>query len=81
MKMQDYELSRQDINVQDSFDDIKSILNNGSYELKITAASSPGWTESVNGVMVLSIYGASTRLYISNNNTANGWVYVALTDL
>jgi hypothetical protein len=80
-KISDYDVSKQDINVQDTIDDIKNVINNGAYELKITTASSPGWRESVNGVLVLAIFGASTRLYVSNNNTSNGWAYVDFTDL
>jgi hypothetical protein len=81
VKVQDYELSKQDINVQDCLDDVKNILNKGAYEVKIITSSSPSWQESVNGVLVIAIFGASTRLYVSNTNSPNGWAYGDLFDL
>lgn len=80
-KIQDYDISRQDINVQDTMEDIKTILNRGRYEITVITSSSPSWTESVNGIMVLSIYGATTRLYISNMSATNKWTYFSGTDL
>ena len=80
-KISDYDLSKQDVNVQDTHDDIKTILNLGNYEIKVTSQSYPNWTEKVNGILVLSIFGASKILFISETSAPNGWVYATLTDL
>ena len=69
------------MNVQDTHDDIKTILNLGNYEIKITSQSYPNWTETVDGILVLSRFGASKTLFISDTSAANGWTYVTLTDL
>ncbi len=81
MKISDYDLSKQDVNVQDTHDDIRHILNLGNYEMKIITTSQPNWTESVDGIPVLGKYGASRTLYISDTSSTNGWVYVTLTAL
>jgi len=81
VKINDYDLSKQDINVQDTHDEIKTILNLGRYEVKKVTSSSPTWVESVDGILVLSIYGATATLYISNMTASNKWSYVTLTDL
>jgi len=80
-KVQDYDLSKQDVNVQDTHDEIRNILNLGNYEIKKITSASPGWTESVDGIPVLSIYGASRTLFISDTGATNGWSYVTLTEL
>lgn len=81
MRLQDYDISKENVNIQDTIEDVRNILNRGNYEIKYTTQSSPNWTESVNGILVLSVFGASARLYVSNNSAANGWSYAALTDL
>jgi hypothetical protein len=62
-------------------DQVLRAWNNGLYEVKTISLSEPNWTESIDGILVLSHYGASGRLYISDINTANGWWYVNLTEL
>ncbi len=81
MKVSDYDISRENVNIQDTVEDVKTILNRGNYEVKITTQASPGWTESVNGILVLSIFGATATLWISNTSAANKWSGVILTDL
>lgn len=81
MKINDYDLSRQDINVQDTHDDIKTILNRGQYEIKKISSSYPTWTEPKDGILVLSVFSASRTLFISDTSASNGWVWVTLTEL
>lgn len=80
-KIQDYDLSKQDINVQDTHEEIRNILNNGQYEMKKITSSYPNWSEGKDGVMVLSVFSASRRLYISDMSATSKWSYVALTEL
>lgn len=80
-KVQDYDMSKQDVNMQDTVEDIRTILNLGGYEIKKIALASPNWTESVDGIMILSIYGAQYRLYISDTSATNGWRYIDLLSL
>ena len=81
MKVQNYDTSRENINVQDMFEDIKNILNLGRYEFTKITSSEPSWTEGVDGIAVLSVFGATRRLYISDMSAAKKWVYVTLTEL
>jgi len=74
-------MAKQDVNMQDTVEDIRNILNLGNYEVKKIALAEPNWTESVDGILVLSIYGAQYRLYISDTSATNGWRYCDLTAL
>ena len=74
-------MSKQDVNMQDTVEDVRNILNLGNYEIKKIALASPNWTESVDGILVLSVYGAQYRLYISDTAATNGWRYVTLLTL
>ena len=80
-KVSDYDMSKQDVNMQDTIEDVRSILNLGNYEVKKIALAYPNWTESVDGILVLSVYGAQYRLYISDTSATNGWRYCDLTAL
>jgi len=80
-KVQDYDLAKQDVNVQDTHDDIKNILNLGNYEIKKITSAYPSWTEIVDGIPVLGVYGAQRTLFISDTGSANGWSYVLLSEL
>ena len=81
MKISDYDISKENVNMQDTIEDIRNVLNRGSYEIKVTTQSYPNWTEATDGIMVLSIFGASTTLFISNTNVTSKWTYVSLTNL
>ena len=81
MKVADYDMAKQDVNMQDTIEDVRSILNLGNYEIKKIALANPNWSESVDGILVLSVYGAQYRLYISDTSATNGWRYVALSTL
>ena len=80
-KIQDYDMSKQDVNMQDTIEEVRSVINLGNYEVKKIALANPTWTESVDGILILSVYGAQYRLYISDNSAANGWRYVTLSTL
>ena len=81
MKVADYDMAKQDVNMQDTIEDVRTILNLGNYEVKKIALANPNWSESVDGILVLSIYGAQYILYISDTSATNGWRYVALSTL
>ena len=59
-------MSKQDVNMQDTIEDIRTILNLGNYEVKKIALANPNWSESVDGILVLSVYGAQYRLYLKS---------------
>lgn len=81
MKIQDYSSKGLPLNQRDFNDEMRRAWNNALLEIKKVTTSSPNWTESVDGIMVLSQYGASWRLYISDTAATNKWVYCALTEL
>jgi len=80
-KIQDYDLSKEDTNVQDTHEEIRTILNTGQYEMKKITSSYPNWSEGKDGVMVLSVFSASRTLFISDMSATNKWSYVSLTEL
>ena len=80
-KVSDYDISKQDINVQDTFEDVRTILNLSRYEIKKITSSYPNWTEAVDGILVLCVFGASRVLFVSDMGATNKWSYVALTEL
>ena len=63
--IQDYDLSKERVELQDWADEVRTLINNGNFEIEVTAASSPAYTAPNETKMVLSIFGAQYRLYIS----------------
>lgn len=75
-KIQDVDLSKESLQVQELLDNLKVVLNNGNYEIEVTAASQPAYTAPTVTKFVLSIYGNQHRLYIS---FLGSWYYATLT--
>jgi len=77
-RLPDYDLTKDSIQVQEFSDDVRRIINNGLYEVQVTATSSPNFDAPNEPVIVLSIFGAQYRLYVSY---LGQWYYVNLTAL
>lgn len=78
MKVQDIDMSKESVQVQELTDNIRSLLNNGAMEFEVTFAASPLGTAPNETKIVLSLFGATYRLYISY---LGSWYYVGLTKL
>ena len=63
--IQDYDLSKERGELQDWADDVRTLINNGNMEIEVTTASSPAYSAPNETKIVLSIFGAQYRLYIS----------------
>lgn len=77
MKVQDVDMSKESVQVQEFTDNIRSLLNGGAVEFEITFAATPGTAPNETKI-VLSIFGATYRLYISY---LGSWYYTALTKI
>ena len=77
MRLSDWSSKNIPLNQRDHNEEVRRILNNGLYEVKVIATESPGWVETVSGIPVYSTYGAGGRLYISDMTVDNKWTYVA----
>jgi hypothetical protein len=77
-RLSDYDLTKESIPIQEFTDDVRRIINNGLYEIQVTASSSPDFTAPNEPTIVLSIFGAQYRLYVSYLGT---WYYATLTSL
>lgn len=76
MKLQDVDLTKESLPVQELGDDVRRLLNNGLYEIQSTSSSEPDFAAPLETTFVLSIYGSQFRLYVSLNGA---WYYVSLT--
>jgi len=76
MKVQDNDLSKESLGIQEFAEDTTNILNNGNYEVQTTNSSSPDFDAPQESVLVLSVFGAQRRLYISY---LGSWYYTSLT--
>lgn len=77
-RVADHDLTRESLQVQEYADEVRRILNNGLYEIQVTASSSPDYAAPAEPTIVLSIFGAQYRLYVSYQNE---WYYVTLNKL
>ncbi len=77
-KVQDYDLTKEHSELQEFADSVRSILNNGNIEFDVTAASSPAFDAPNETKLVLSVFGAQYRLYISY---LGDWYYTTMTKL
>lgn len=78
MKVQDVDMTKESVQVQELTDNIRSLLNGGAVEFDVTFNAAPTVPAPNETKIVLSIFGATYRLYISY--LAN-WYYVGLTKL
>jgi len=77
MKIQDVDMTKESVQVQELTENIRSLLNNGAVEFEVTFAATPG-TAPAETKIVLSIFGATYRLYISY---LGNWYYTTLTKI
>ena len=80
-RLEDYDFKKESLNQREFNDDVRRLWNNSLYEIKVISTSQPTWTENVSGILVLSVYGGSRTLFISDTTATNGWVYGTLTEL
>jgi hypothetical protein len=75
MKVQDVDMSKESVQVQEFTENVRTLLNSGGVEFDVTFAAAPG-TAPQETRLVLSIFGATVRLYISY---LGNWYYTTLT--
>lgn len=63
--IQDFDLTKERIQLQEFADEVRSVINNGNLEIEVTAAASPAYDAPQETKLVLSIFGATYRLYVS----------------
>lgn len=78
MKVQDVDMSKESVQVQEFTENIRSLLNNGGVEFDVTFAAVPAGTIPNETKIVLSLFGATYRLYISY---LGSWYYTTLTKI
>lgn len=77
MKVQDVDMSKESVQIQELTENIRSLLNNGAVEFDVTFAADPGVAPNETKI-VLSLFGATYRLYISY---LGNWYYTGMTKL
>ena len=77
-KVQEYDLTRERFELQEVIEDIRSVINNGNFEIEVTTAASPSYAAPDQTKFVLSIFGATYRLYISY---LGDWYYTTFAKL
>jgi len=77
-KIQDFDLSKERLDLQDFADEVRSVINNGNIEFDVTSASQPAFDAPQETKLVLSIFGAQYRLYISY---LGDWYHTTLTKI
>lgn len=76
--VQDFDITKERIQVQEMLDEIRLLINNGNFEVEVTAAASPAFDAPQETKFVLSIFGAQFRLYIS---FLGDWYFATLAKL
>lgn len=76
--IQDFDVTKERIQLQEMLEEIRVLLNNGNLEIETTSASSPAFDAPQETKFVLSIFGAQFRLYIS---FLGDWYHTTLTKL
>lgn len=78
MKVQDVDTSKESVQMQEFAENVRTLLNNGGMEIEVTFAAAPSTTAPQETKLVLSIYGATYRLYISY---LGDWYYTGMSKL
>lgn len=78
MKVQDVDMTKESVQVQELTENIRSLLNNGAVEFEVTFAATPPTPAPGETKVVLSLFGATYRLYISY---LGNWYYTGLTKI
>lgn len=76
MKVQDVDMSKESVQIQEFTDNVRDLLNGGAVEFDVTFAATPPTPAPNETKIVLSIFGATFRLYISY---LGNWYYAGLT--
>lgn len=76
MKVEDIDTTKETVQMQEFVDNVRSLLNGGAVEFNLTFAASPPVPAPNETQLVLSIFGATYRLYISY---LGDWYYAPLT--
>ena len=76
--IEDFDLTKERSELQEFADSVRSIINNGNFEIEVTTASSPAYSAPNETKLVLSIFGAQYRLYISY---LGDWYYTTFAKL
>lgn len=76
MKVEDVDTTKESVQVQEFVDNVRNLLNGGAVEFDVTFAAVPTVPAPSETKIVLSLFGATYRLYISY---LSNWYYVALT--
>jgi len=77
MKVQDVDMSKESVQIQEFTENVRSLINAGALEFEVTFAANPGVAPNETK-LVLSLYGATYRLYISY---LGSWYYTGMTKL
>jgi DNA-binding IclR family transcriptional regulator len=76
--IQDFDITKERIQLQDMLQEIRDLLNNGNLEIEVTTASQPAFDAPQETKMVISIFGTQYRFYISY---LGDWYHTTLTKL
>lgn len=63
--IQDFDITKERIQLQEMLDEIRVLLNNGNMEIEVTTASSPAFDAPQETKLVWSVFGSQYRIYIS----------------
>lgn len=77
-RIADHDLIRESLQMQEFADEIRRIINNGLYEVQVTASGEPDYDAPVEPTIVMSLFGAQYRIYFGYNEQ---WYYATLTAL
>ena len=76
MKLSDHDTTRESMQMQEFVEEVRAILNNGTYEVETTAAATPPYAAPAEPKIVFSLFGATAKLFIGYGGT---WYQVGLT--
>ena len=77
-KIQDYDLTKEKLELQEFAENVRSLINNANFEIDVTSATSPDYAAPQETKLVFSVFGAQYRLYISYLGT---WYYTTFAQL
>jgi len=77
-KIGDFDLTKERLELQEFAEEVRLLLNKGNIEIEVTTASEPAFDAPQTTKLVLSIFGAQYRLYISY---LGDWYYTTFAKL
>lgn len=77
-RVSDHDVTKESLQLQEFVDEVRRIINNGLYEIQVTASGSPDYDAPAEPTIVLSLFGAQYRVYFGYNGS---WYYTTLTKL